>query len=293
MTANHETPNARVPAVPSRPGAPLNPMPPAGAEEGARWLRRVRRGPICLLAVVCLSFLWTAVNALGFAPPWPGALVHAAVVAILLIVGLWLLTEPEPQRPSWLRGTRRAVRIGIPLAYAVWFGFYGTIGFPNLREDAPVPHAPSVDAADLLVLAVAAWPMLDCAWYPMELSARLRDGVLRVNFKVFLIVLAVLVGLGLLGGILEFATWYIPGGEGMGHPAAYDMPPRTRPISDADPTFRGTLRGFILGPLLSATVTGWLVWIQIRLLRRLTFAARKLDGMLPDGNAPAEGGEGG
>lgn len=291
MTENHEPPRACA-AVPPQPDAPLNPMPPAGPQRAANWLRRVRRGPICNLALLPAGLLWYVIGSFGMDAGFTGVLVFSIVNVMLSTLGLWWFTSPEPDRPKWLRTARWIIRIGVLVTGAAGLVFRGYLGFPYSRPGVAPPATVTVSGAHLILLGAAAWLALTSLHYTIQLAGRLRDNVLRINFKIVRILLAVLLVLGLLTAAREFAASFVPEGGGSKLETAAVAGPHTQPArSDQSP--EPPWWAPLIGQAIMAGFLGWGIWLQIRLLRRLTFAARKLDGMSPDGNAPARAGEGG
>ena len=249
MTAEKNFPVPQVAHALTRPG-------PSGSPElVARWLRKVRGGAMCGLAVVVSHAAYMVLGAIGIAPGPRLANAIACATAMTGGVGVWLLVSSEPDNREWFWSCRWVLRLAacalvlLCAASMVVYGFFRDL--PEQRVNATVWRT------RMLVGVGASWVLL--CWYLKTLSHRLGDKTLGKNFAVLFWLTGILVVLAVLAVTSQDRT----------HDSSVETPPATAP-SDGKTQRPG---GAVLGFSIWMAYYVWMGWLMWRLSRRLNQSA--------------------
>jgi uncharacterized membrane protein YhaH (DUF805 family) len=235
---------------------PLNPMPVAAPSRAALWLAKVAAGPIVALGGLVVFAALSVVLLL-----YPGetadrlAVLVGPLVPALGAIAVWAVTAVEPGRPRHLRALRWIARVAVLAGVPAELLRLSAAGTTELGALDPVTAAGAFLAASaiwLIGLAVA-------LQYLELLARRLRDAPLRWSFAALKFLAAFTLGLF----VINAATGWGAGGS--------DRPGGESPTIDP-----AAARGLLI---VSLGLCAVLAYVALRLLTRLTAAARQIAAM--------------
>lgn len=248
------------------------PVPVASPELVARWLRKVRIGVLCGLAVIASHVVYMVFGLVGIVPGPRLAMTISCAAVLAGGVGIWLLVSSEPQNRKWLWWCRWLLRLAagaVVLLCGTDIVIYGFLLSPLPEKAAQTAHDNMWRVMGIVVCGT--WVLL--YWYLKALAQRLADKTLRNNFGCLFWIARALFILFLL--VVTYEVWIHRGGGA--------VLPATAPAK-AQVDKPNAFVGFAIWMAYYVWM-GWLMW---RLSRRLNqFAAyyQKPYGQV----APADG----
>ena len=168
------------------------PVPSAGPEEVAHWLRKMRIGALCGLAVVISHAVYWVLGTVGIAPSPGLANTIACMIASAGGLGVWLLVAAEPHNRKWLWPCRWALRLAAGTLIVLCVA---PIVLTEYYRNLPEQTTDDILSQSMGWVVGGGW--LIFYWYLKELSHRLGDRALRKNFTVLFWIISVVLFLSL------------------------------------------------------------------------------------------------